>query len=74
MLTHGKKNQNIEKLQNAIDEAQRFVRAAIIARDRLIENDSSEYTQYSFKEVAAAKRAALDCGRAMTMVNQMKSY
>lgn len=67
-------NPNIEALRLAIAEADRFIKRAEIARERLIEIDKVEYPQYSFKEVGAVKRAAHDLKRELTNITQMKSY
>lgn len=66
-------NPNIEIIQTAIAEANRFIQKSEIAKMRLIENDKSGYRQYTFKEVGAIKRAALDLKDLLTTITKMVS-
>lgn len=63
------KNQ-ISVLQNAISESKRFIEKA----ERAIERLNSEDGCYSTKEMAAARRAALDTKRELTNVNQLTMW
>lgn len=65
-------NKNIEVLRLAIAEADRFIKRAEAARERLIENEKSEYGQFSFKEMGAVKRSAHDLKRELTNITQLK--
>jgi hypothetical protein len=66
-------NPNIKIIQNVIDETSRFVARARAAQLRLMDNDEATYTQYSFKEIAALKRSALDLKMELTSIIKMKS-
>ena len=57
----------IKKLDNAIFEAQRFLKAARVAK-ALIKQDSSE--KYGGKATGAVKRASMDLTRALVPVRE----
>ncbi len=56
----------IDKLQDAINEANRFLDKANAAKARLIAEQDSKYFCYATKEMGAAKRASMDLSRALT--------
>jgi len=56
----------IDKLQDAINEAHRFLDKAKAAKERLIEEQNKKYKSYSAKEMASAKRASMDLTRALS--------
>ncbi len=60
----------IEQLEIAIAENERFIQKAKAAIKRLKSNDNCYYT----KEMAAARRSALDVKRQMTVINQLTMY
>lgn len=64
-------NPNIQIIQLAYEEAQRFIRRCEQAESRLVENDETGGGQYAFKEVAALKRSALDLKQVLTSITQM---
>lgn len=56
----------IDKLQDAINEAHRFLDKANTAKARLIAEKSQQYGCYSTKEMASAKRASMDLTRSLS--------
>lgn len=56
----------IDKIQDAINEAHRFLDKAKAAKERLIEEQNKKYQCYSTKEMASAKRASMDLTRALS--------
>lgn len=60
----------IEQLEIAIAENERFIAKAKSAIKRLKSNDNC----YSTKEMAAARRSAMDVKRQMTVINQLTMY
>jgi len=59
-------------LENAVDEAERFIEKAKAALKRINDEDDRGYWCYSSKENAAAKRASMDLSRALTEVRRSK--
>lgn len=55
----------LDALTDAIFEAERFIRKAEYARDRIY-ND--EYAHFGCREMASAKRASMDLTRALAVV------
>lgn len=68
------KKENIEKIDEAIAEAQRFIKKAELAKKRIEQETSVKYGCSASKETGALKRAAVDLGRMCTVINQLKSY
>jgi hypothetical protein len=58
---------NADKLETAIQEAERFLIFAERALDRL---NSDKYAQFGTKETAAARRASMDLTRALAQLRK----
>lgn len=69
-----KTDKRIPIIETGIAEAERFIKTAEKALKRLSEEEKVEYGCNSTKETGAVKRAALDLKRAMTDINQMKTF
>lgn len=52
-----------EKINNAIIEAERFIKAIQKAQLRLVDD---EYAKYRCKEIASARRASMDLTRSLS--------
>jgi hypothetical protein len=68
------KIENVEIINEAIAEAQRFIKKAELAKERIIEETKTKYSIASSKETGALKRSAIDLGRMCTIINKLKSY
>lgn len=63
-------DKQIKELEIAIAENERFIAKAKDAIKRLKSNDNC----YSTKEMAAARRSAMDVKRQMTVINKLSMY
>lgn len=61
----------LDSIEDAIREAQRFIKKALVAKDALAGGKESFYHSKSY---AAAKRASLDLTRSLSAMRQRRDY
>lgn len=59
----------IEDLNDAISEAERFLKRAKVAKAKYVSDKMTSYF-YTCKEAAATKRASMDLTRALTKIRR----